>query len=91
MYGRTLNDINRLDGVTVSISDAALITKGQSLPTGTVCGTINDPREEVTKNFIYPLECPANAKGRYVQLQRNQETVTVMEVEVYIPTIGKVI
>ena len=59
------------------------------LPAGTTCGILTNTQDDVTKNFIYPLECPANTNGRYVQLQRNQHYFTVMEIEVYIPTTGK--
>ena len=89
MYGRTVGSRNLLEGITVSVSNTALTTLGQALPPGVTCGTLKDLSEELTMDFIHPVACPPDTKGRYVQLMKSKRLLRIAEVETYIQTEGK--
>ena len=91
MYGRTISWPNSLEGSTISLSNSLLTTPGQNLTAGSTCGTLKNLKEEVTKDFVHDVSCPAGASGRYVQIRKAGQDLTIIEVEVYIATAGPIL
>ena len=81
IYERLAQSYNHLSDIDVYLSNKTA-TVGQTLsPEGDFCdstGTLSDFRP--TRQ---PFVCPPNTRGRYIQITRSSQYITVAEIEVF--------